>query len=196
LLFQTCVVKLGVIVGVILAASVASAALPPPDRTIRAGQTQYHQHPGSETCVPVTVMNAARMLRGRFTNPNAVLRKLTRIGRTEARSGTNNGGMRRQARAIGLTTVPIDGIARAQALSARGIPIAASINPGFLPRRIQDAHGGPWASDPASHEVLIRKLDPRGAVIEDPEAGRYRLRVDELRATMGAEGDLHGFVRR
>jgi hypothetical protein len=168
------------------------------DGWVQNGRREFRQLPGSETCAPVTVMNAARFQGKNIRRPNRVLRMLDRVGRTSPRGGTTDGGMERQAAALGMRALPLGkNFDRARRLTQRGVPIAAAIDPGRLPNWVQRQHGGPWESIPASHEVLIRKIGPNGgAMVEDPEAGIYWLGRRQLRRAVGRAGDLVGLPLR
>jgi hypothetical protein len=166
--------------------------LPWVDRHVYQGRNQDWQLRRSETCVPVTVMNAERQARGTlFRDPDAVLQHLNRVGPT-TRFGTSNLGMRRQAAALGMEFVPLGhDLEGARAMQRDGSPIAADINPGQLPARIQYTRGGPFANRPASHEVLIEHIDPAGnANVVDPQLGQYSLRRHELGQAVGPSGSL------
>jgi hypothetical protein len=166
------------------------AKLPAADRIIFSRQGQYFEVLGSDTCVPTTLMNAVRQASGKeLPNPSAELLRLDRVGPTDA-DGTSQAGMAREARALGLGFRPLgQNLTLARQLSQQGVPIATDINPGRLPLRIQNAAGGRFQSAPQGHEVLLASIDAQdGAVVEDPELGRYTLSAAELKRAIGPEG--------
>jgi hypothetical protein len=100
--------------------------------------------------------------------------------------------MKREAAVLGLGFESLgQDLARARDLSLRGVPIATDINPGKLPSRVQRAAGGEFPSVPNGHEVLLASIDATGgAVVEDPELGRYSLTAAELKRAIGPTGEV------
>jgi hypothetical protein len=188
---------IGASISLLLLSAVPANAAKWVDRHVRRGPLEYRQLPGSDTCVPVTLMNAAGVHGIRFRYPNRVLQALDRVGPTTSQ-GTGRLGLAREAARLGMRAVPLGrNFAAAHGLSRRGIPLAASINPGRLPRGLQLALGGPFQSVPAGHEVLLRRVGPLGgALVEDPEGGVYALGPRQLRRAVGLAGDLTGLPLR
>jgi hypothetical protein len=173
------------------------AELPAPDRYVVPTRRQFFQGQNSDTCVPTTLMNAAKAYGRVIPRPDATLNRLNRVGPTD-KDGTSESGMAREAHALGLGFRPLGrNVALAHRLNSAGVQVATDINPGRLPQRIQRSRGGPFESEPAGHEVLLRRVGPRGgAWVEDPQLGRYFLGPMELKQAIGQAGRIKALPDR
>jgi hypothetical protein len=135
-------------------------------------------------------MNGKRFLTGREDpTPQRTLHHLERVGPT-TNEGTTDRGLRRQAAALGLRAEWLgNDLFVAHEVTRNGHPIAVAINPGALPMWLQLQQGGPWQDDPGGHEVLFTHVGPRGgALVEDPEGGRYPLTPRQVRDAIAGNG--------